>query len=53
MFLIGVSILVGFVGASGILTDFVQQFILVYIDFFIRLGFVGFLVSNISALWEE
>lgn len=53
MFLIGVSILVGFVGASGLLTNFVQQFILVYIDFCIRIGFIGFVVSKISALWAE
>lgn len=53
MFLIGVNILVGLIGASGLFTNFVQQMLLVYVDFFIRIGFVGFLVSNFDVFWVE
>jgi hypothetical protein len=53
MFLIGVAIIVGVLGGVGLFTNFIQQFILAYIDFFIRVAFVAFLISNVDAMWSE
>lgn len=52
VFLIGVNIIAGIVTGIGLTDRFVQIIVLTYIDFCIRIGFAGFVLSNITALVE-
>lgn len=50
MLLIGVILLAALIAGVGIFDSFVELVVLEYIDLMIRVGFAGFLLSNIGAL---